>query len=63
MTTQTATIPSIEVDGYSFPEFDLERLLRTVFPLRDTECFGVFTDLPEPEKIKNLEYLGNCTET
>ncbi|MHC4390845.1 MAG: M29 family metallopeptidase [Planctomycetota bacterium] len=61
--TQTATLSSVEVDGYTFPEFDLERLLRTVFPLRENERFGVFTDLPAPEKVKNLEYLSDCTET
>ena len=49
----------IPIDGYEFPPFDLERLLRTVFKLEKKESFGVFTDLPDPRAVEGFRYLGH----
>ncbi len=48
---------SVEVDGFTFPPFDLGRLLRTVFVLTPGESFGVFTDLPDPRAVARLRFL------
>lgn len=47
----------VVVDGYTFPPFDLVRLLRTVFELNPGENFGVFTDLPDPREVVGFAYL------
>lgn len=59
MTKTFATTPDgqVVVDGYTFPKFDLVRLLRTVFELEESESFGVFTDLPNPREVVGLAYL------
>lgn len=49
----------IVIDGYEFPPFDLERLLRTVFRFEPRESFGVFTDLPDPRALEGFAYLGH----
>ena len=49
----------IVIDGYEFPPFDLERLLRTVFRFEPRESFGVFTDLPDPRAVEGFAYLGH----
>jgi len=49
----------IVIDGYEFPPFDLERLLRTVFRFEPRESFGVFTDLPDPRAVEGFSYLGH----
>ncbi|MCK6460142.1 MAG: hypothetical protein L6Q95_09645 [Planctomycetes bacterium] len=49
----------IVIDGYEFPPFDLERLLRTVFRFEPSESFGVFTDLPDPRAVEGFAYLGH----
>ena len=49
-----------EIDGYTFPEFDLVRLLRTVFELNEPERFAVFTDLDDVSKFKGLAYLDEA---
>jgi len=46
-----------EIDGYTFPPFDLVRLLSTVFELEDEETFAVFTDLEDVAEFKELVYL------
>jgi len=50
----------IVIDGYEFPPFDLERLLRTVFRVEARESFGVFTDLPDPRAVEGFAYLGHA---
>jgi aminopeptidase len=50
----------IVIDGYEFPPFDLERLLRTVFRVEPRESFGVFTDLPDPRAVEGFAYLGHA---
>jgi len=45
------------IDGYSFPDFDLVRLLNTVFELDAPARFAVFTDLDDVAKFKGLAYL------
>jgi hypothetical protein len=50
----------IAIDGYEFPPFDLERLLRTVFRIDARESFGVFTDLPDPRAVEGFAYLGHA---
>jgi len=47
----------VVVDGYTFPPFDLVRLLRTVFELNPRESFGVFTDLPDPREVVGHAFL------
>jgi leucyl aminopeptidase (aminopeptidase T) len=56
MIEQTAD-GQVVVDGYTFPPFDLVRLLRTVFELNPGESFGVFTDLPNPREVVGFAYL------
>ena len=56
MIEQTAD-GQVVVDGYTFPPFDLVRLLRTVFELNPGESFGVFTDLPDPREVVGFAYL------
>jgi hypothetical protein len=56
MIEQTAD-GQVVVDGYTFPPFDLVRLLRTVFLLNPGESFGVFTDLPDPREVVGFAYL------
>ncbi|MHC4937623.1 MAG: M29 family metallopeptidase [Planctomycetota bacterium] len=46
-----------DIDGYTFPEFDLVRLLKTVFELDEPERFAVFTDLDDVSRFKGLAYL------
>lgn len=48
----------VEIDGYTFPPFDLQRLLSTVFELEPGESVGVFTDLPDPREVVDFAYLG-----
>ncbi|MHC4850099.1 MAG: M29 family metallopeptidase [Planctomycetota bacterium] len=45
------------IDGYTFPDFDLVRLLKTVFELNRPERFAVFTDLDDISKFTGLAYL------
>jgi leucyl aminopeptidase (aminopeptidase T) len=47
----------VEVDGQTFPPFDLVRLLSTVFELGEEETFAVFTDLDDVTKFTDLAYL------
>ena len=54
---ETTADGQVVVDGYTFPPFDLVRLLRTVFDLGEAESFGVFTDLPNPREVVGLAYL------
>ncbi|MHC4972828.1 MAG: M29 family metallopeptidase [Planctomycetota bacterium] len=56
MIEQTAD-GQVVVDGYTFPPFDLVRLLRTVFELNPGESFGIFTDLPDPREVVGFAYL------
>jgi hypothetical protein len=53
----TATEELVEIDGMRFPPFDLDRLLTTVFELKGGERFAVFTDLADPSKVKDLDFL------
>jgi len=46
-----------EIDGYTFPQFDLVRLLSTVFELQQEESFAVFTDLDDLADFTDLAYL------
>src|SRR3954469_17344681 len=39
------------------PEFDLVRLLRTVFLPKAGERVGVFIDLPNPAEVQNWKFL------
>jgi len=45
------------IDGCTFPEFDLVRLLTTVFELDRCETFAVFTDLDDVNDFNGLAYL------
>jgi len=45
------------IDGYTFPDFDLVRLLKTVFVLDGPARFAVFTDLDDIAKFRDLAYL------
>lgn len=45
------------LDGYSFPDFDLVRLLTTVFELDAPVRFAVLTDLDDLSKFHGLAYL------
>ena len=47
----------VEIDGYTFPPFDLRRLLSTVFELGQGENIGVFTDLPDPQDVVDFAFL------
>ena len=47
MTTPATPSETVEIDGYTFPKFDLVRLLTTVFELDQRETFAVFTDLDD----------------
>ena len=58
MSTITTTPDGrVEVEGHTFPPFDLARLLRTVFELSAEESYGVFVDLPDPRRVAGLAYL------
>jgi len=46
-----------EIDGYTFPPFDLVRLLTTVFELESAERFAVFTDLEDVADFEGLAFL------
>ncbi len=41
----------------NIPEFDLVRLMRTVFEPKAGERVGVFIDLPEPLEVKGWKFL------
>jgi hypothetical protein len=43
----------------NIPEFDLARLMRTVFQPRDGERVGVFIDLPRPSEVKGWKFLDD----
>jgi len=45
------------IDGYTFQDFDLVRLLKTVFVLDGPARFAVFTDLDDVSKFRGLAYL------
>ncbi len=52
--TQPATV---EFDGYTFPPFDLRRLLTTVFDLEGGERVGIFTDLDDPRSLADADFI------
>jgi hypothetical protein len=43
----------------TFPEFNLTRLLKTVFEPRPGERIGILIDLPDPSDIRSFQFLGN----
>ncbi|MGO8674979.1 MAG: hypothetical protein ACLQVX_03800 [Limisphaerales bacterium] len=43
----------------NIPEFDLVRLMRTVFEPKDGERVGVFIDLPRPMEVKGWKFLDD----
>ena len=51
------TNATVEIDGYTFPKFDLVRLLTTVFEFDERETFAVFTDLDDVDDFTGLAYL------
>lgn len=46
-----------------YPDFDLHRLLDTVFTLNEPQTIGVMIDLPEPEKMAHHRFLGDASLT
>lgn len=52
-----STTDHVEIDGYTFPAFDLKRLLSTVFELGQGEDIGIFTDLPDPQDVVDFAFL------
>ncbi|MEM9407460.1 MAG: hypothetical protein AAGA81_15590 [Acidobacteriota bacterium] len=48
---------TVEIDGYTFPQFDLVRLLKTVFVLDGPARYVVLTDLDDVNKFRNLAYM------
>lgn len=56
-TIKTTAAGSVEIDGFTFPPFDLVRLMRTVFELEESESFGVFTDLPNARDVVGFAFL------
>ena len=55
------TICAVGNQGYSipmkFPEFDLVRLLKTVFHPQSRERIAVFVDLPNPQDVTDFKFL------
>ena len=51
---------TVEIDGYTFPKFDLVRLLKTVFVLDKPARFAVFTDLDDVARFTGLAYLDDA---
>jgi len=47
----------------TFPEFDLERLLRTVFNPQAGERVAILIDLPDPKEFKEFAFLRNPSLT
>jgi aminopeptidase len=46
-----------------FPPFSLSRLLRTVFAPKPGERIAILIDLPDPRRVKNLEFLQDAELT
>jgi len=42
----------------AFPEFDLARLMNTVFELKGEESFAIFTDFANPRDVVDFAFLG-----
>jgi len=59
MDTNTTTPQYAWTTNRSFPPFDLERLIRTVFRPKPGEKVAILIDLDDPADIKDFKFLGN----